>query len=168
MQLNRKEFLYLVSRGAVTLGATAFPWARLRADSPGPVMTALSNYMAAAGERTVPSEVVEETKHHILDTFAAMISGSGLAPGRAAIAFARAYGGDTTGTVAGSMVLCGPMEAALANGVLAHSDETDDSHGPSQSHPGSAVGPAALAVAAEIGCGGAGVGAAAGTCLDNR
>ena len=108
MQLNRKEFLYLVSRGAVTLGATALPWARLRADSPGPVMTAVSNYMAAAGERVLPSEVVEKTKHHILDTFAAMISGSELVPGRAAIAFARANGGDTTGTVAGSMVLCGP------------------------------------------------------------
>ena len=156
MQMNRKEFLDLLARGAVTLGATALPWARLRADSPGPIMTALSNYMAAAGERTLPSAVVEKTKHHILDTFAAMISGSGLAPGRAAIAFARAYGGDTTGTVAGSMVLCGPMEAALANGVLAHSDETDDSHSLSQSHPGSAVVPAALAVAEKFGSDGTG------------
>ena len=43
--------------------------------------------------------------------------------------------------------LRGPMEAALVNGVLAHSDETDDSHGPSQSHPGAAVVPAALAKA---------------------
>jgi 2-methylcitrate dehydratase PrpD len=114
-------------------------------------MTALSNYMATAGQRALPSDVVEKTRHHILDTFAAMISGSNLAPGRAAIAFARAYGGDTIGTVAGSTVLCGPMEAALANGVLAHSDETDDSHGPSQSHPGSAVVPAALAVAEKFG-----------------
>jgi 2-methylcitrate dehydratase PrpD len=156
MQLNRKEFLHLVARGTVTLGATALPWARLRAETAGPVMTALSDYMASAGERALPSEVVEKTKHHILDTLAAMISGSDLAPGRAAIAFARAYGGDTTGTVAGSMVLCGPMEAALANGVLAHSDETDDSHGPSQSHPGSAVVPAALAVAEKFGSDGTG------------
>ena len=154
--MNRKEFLELVARGAVALGATAVPWARLSAESPGPVMTALSNYMASAGEGALPSEVVEKTKHHILDTFAAMISGSDLAPGRAAIAFARAYGGDTTGTVAGSMVLCGPMEAALANGVLAHSDETDDSHGPSQSHPGSSVVPAALAVAEKLGSDGTG------------
>lgn len=155
--MNRKEFLNLVSRGAVAFGGTAaLPWVRLRAESPGPVMTALSSYMAAAGERTLPSDVLEKTKHHILDTFAAMISGSELAPGRAAIAFARAYGGDTAGTVAGSMVLCGPMEAALANGVLAHSDETDDSHSASQSHPGSAVVPAALAIAEEFGSNGAG------------
>src|SRR6202521_4087788 len=110
--------------------------------------------MGEARDRTLPDDVIEKAKHHILDTFAAMISGSELAPGRAAIAFARAYGGDTAATVAGSVVLCGPMEAALANGVLAHSDETDDSHSPSQSHPGSAVVPAALAIAEKFGCDG--------------
>ena len=149
--MNRKEFLNLAARGAVAFSATALPWTRLRAELPGPVMTALSNYMAAAGERTLPSDVLEKTKHHILDTFAAMISGSQLAPGRAAIAFARAYGGGTIGTVAGSMALCGPMEAAFANGMLAHSDETDDSHSASQSHPGSSVVPAALALAEKVG-----------------
>ena len=37
--------------------------------------------------------------------------------------------------------------AALANGMLAHADETDDSHAASLSHPGCAVVPAALAMA---------------------
>ena len=37
--------------------------------------------------------------------------------------------------------------AALANGMLAHADETDDSHAPSRTHPGCAVVPAALAIA---------------------
>ena len=54
MQLNRKEFLAFGARSAAALGATALPWARLRAEAPGPVMTALSNYMAAAAERTLP------------------------------------------------------------------------------------------------------------------
>jgi 2-methylcitrate dehydratase PrpD len=44
-----------------------------------------------------------------------------------------------------SDIVCGPLEAAFANGVLAHSDETDDSHGPSRSHPGVSVVPAAFA-----------------------
>jgi len=48
--------------------------------------------------------------------------------------------------VVASDILCGPIEAALTNGMLAHADETDDSHSPSQSHPGCAVIPAALAV----------------------
>ena len=81
----------------------------------------------------------------MLDTFGAMVSGSGLRPGKLAIAFARQYGGAAVATVVASDVKCGPIEAALCNAVLAHSDETDDSHAPSQSHPGAAVVPAALA-----------------------
>jgi 2-methylcitrate dehydratase PrpD len=74
-----------------------------------------------------------------------MISGSELPPGRVALQFARATGGREVATVVASNFLCGPIEAALTNGVLAHADETDDSHAPSQSHPGCAVVPAALA-----------------------
>ena len=82
----------------------------------------------------------------ILDTLAAAISGSELPPGKFAINFARSYGGDRVATVVGSTVVCGTIEAALANGMLAHSDETDDTHPPSQSHPGCSVVPSALAI----------------------
>src|SRR5580704_13084361 len=109
------------------------------------VMQQLSTYMGAASTRALPDEVIEKSKQHILDTFAAMISGSGLPPGRAALEFARAYGGKEIATVVASNIVCGPIEAAFANGVLAHSDETDDSHGPSRSHPGVSVVPAAFA-----------------------
>src|SRR6185436_18590 len=74
-----------------------------------------------------------------------------LPPGRFAIQFARLYRGDRVATVAGSNVVCGPIEAALANGMLAHSDETDDSHAPSQSHPAASIVPAALAVGEKFG-----------------
>src|SRR5579871_1348220 len=117
----------------------------------GPIMTTLSTYMSAARERPLPEEVVEKTKQHVLDTFAAMLSGSELVPGRAAIRFARAYGGAPTASIVGSNVVCGAIEAALVNGVLAQADETDDSHAPSLSHPGCAVVPAALAAAEELG-----------------
>lgn len=109
------------------------------------IMETLSTYMSAAASRTLPDEVAEKTKQHILDTFAAMISGSELHPGQTALQFARAYGGKDVATVVASNFLCGPIEAALTNGMLAHADETDDSHSPSQSHPGCAVVPAALA-----------------------
>lgn len=124
---------------------------RTPATSGGPVMAALSEYMAAARGRELPDGVAEQTKHHILDTFAAMVSGSELPPGRVAIQFARSYGGEKTSTVIASNVLCGPIEAALANGVLAHSDETDDSHAPSESHPGSSIVPATLATGEKLG-----------------
>jgi 2-methylcitrate dehydratase PrpD len=116
-----------------------------------PVMTRLSTYMSEAASHALPDDVVEKTKHHILDTFAAMISGADLPPGRVALQFARAHAGEKVATVAASDVVCGAIEAALANGMLAHSDETDDSHAPSQSHPGCAVVPAALAAGEQFG-----------------
>src|SRR5437016_1315704 len=118
------------------------------------VMNKLSAYMAEASGRALPDGVVESAKQHILDTFAAMISGSELPPGRAAIQFVRAYGGKEVATVVASNIVCGPIEAALANGVLAHADETDDSHGPSRSHPGVSVVPAALAAGEQFGISG--------------
>jgi len=91
--------------------------------------------MSETRSRALPDGVIEKAKHHILDTFAAMVSGSDLKPGREAIKFARAYGGEKVATVVASNILCGPIEAALTNGMLAHSDETDDSHGPSHRIP---------------------------------
>ena len=119
-----------------------------------PAMHRLSTYVSEASGRALPDEVTGKTKQHILDTLAAMISGSELTPGRAALQFAGAYGGKEVATVVASKIVCGPIEAALTNGVLAHADETDDSHAPSQSHPGCAVVPAALAAGERFGISG--------------
>jgi 2-methylcitrate dehydratase PrpD len=118
------------------------------------VMVRLSTYMSQARDHALPDRVLEQAKWHVLDTVAAMVSGSELAPGRAAIKFARAYGGKEVATVVGDTVLCGPIDAALANGVLAHADETDDSW-PGGWHPGCNVVPAALAVGEQFGTSGA-------------
>jgi len=134
--------------------AAAIAPGRLLAQAPGPLMVTLSTYMAEAAARGLSAEAIEHTKYHILDTFAAMISGSELPPGRAALRYAAAQGRNGVATVAGSSLTAGPADAALANGVLAHSDETDDSHGPSQSHPGASVVPASLAVGEEFGISG--------------
>ncbi len=115
------------------------------------MMTELSEYMAAARGRELPADVAEQAKNHIIDTFAAMVSGSDLPPGKVAIQFARSYAGERIATVVASNVVCGPMEAALCNGLLAHSDETDDSHAPSESHPGAPIVPATLAAGEKFG-----------------
>jgi 2-methylcitrate dehydratase PrpD len=148
--MSRRDLLH---RGVV-LCAAALPSARLRAQAVSPLMATLSGYMAAAGARPLPAEIVEKTRHHILDTLAAMVSGSELPPGRAALALARAQAGRPAATVVGSTIVTGPMDAALVNGVLAHADETDDSHGPPQSHPGASIVPAALALAEDRGASG--------------
>jgi 2-methylcitrate dehydratase PrpD len=112
-----------------------------------PVMRKLSAYIASALRRPLPAAVIEKTKHHILDTFAAMISGSRLAPGIKALAYVKTLGGVKEACVIGSNIVTTAVNAALANGMLAHADETDDSHAPSLTHPGCGIVPAALAMA---------------------
>jgi len=137
--------------GAAIIPGMAGRSLALAAETVGPVMARLSAYMSEARNRALPDDVVELAKQHILDTFAAMVSGSELPPGLAALKFARSYGGEKIATVVCSNQLCGPIEAALANGVLSHSDETDDAHAASLSHPGSAVVPATLAAGEKFG-----------------
>jgi len=48
----------------------------------------------------------------------------------------------------------GPIEAAITNGELAHSDETDDDYTGGGAHPGSAVVPATLAIGEKVGISG--------------
>jgi 2-methylcitrate dehydratase PrpD len=118
------------------------------------VMRALAAYIARAPRRPLPREVVEKTKHHLLDTLAAMISGSQLLPGKKAISFAKTQGGAKEASVAGSRIVTSAVSAALANGMLAHADETDDSHAASLTHPGCGVVPGALAMAERESAGG--------------
>ncbi len=112
-----------------------------------PVMRRLSGYIAKALRRPLPPAVVEKTKHHILDTIAAMVSGARLAPGKKAIGYVKTLGGVKEACVIGSNIITTAVNAALANGMLAHADETDDSHAPSLTHPGCGIVPAALAMA---------------------
>ena len=67
-----------------------------------PLMKQVSGYIAGALRKPLPKPVVEKTKQHILDTFAAMVSGAGLLPGRMAISYARTLGGKPEALVAGS------------------------------------------------------------------
>ena len=146
----RRQFLWMAGAGFAALPHSVF------AASISPAMEKLSTYMSGAAGRALPEAVVDDAKLHILDTFAAMVSGSNLAPAHAAYAFARsleAQGG--SGTIVASTMTADPITAALVNGMLAHSDETDDSNEFSQSHPGSSVVPAAFASGEKFGIDGA-------------
>src|SRR5882762_6008028 len=85
-----------------------------------PVMLALSAYIARALRRPLPPAVLEKTKHHLLDTFAAMLSGSRLPPGKKAISFAKTSGGAKEACVVGSRIVTAAANAALANGMLGY------------------------------------------------
>jgi 2-methylcitrate dehydratase PrpD len=110
-------------------------------------MQTLATYIARAAARPLPAAVLEKTKHHALDTIAAMVSGSRLLPGTMAISYVKTLGGRAESTVAGARCVTNAVNAAHANGMLAHADETDDSHAPSLTHPGCGIVAASLAMA---------------------
>jgi 2-methylcitrate dehydratase PrpD len=117
------------------------------ADAVSAITRTLSGHIATALARPLPPAVAEKAKHHLLDTLAAMVSGARLPPGRRALAYIRSQGGRRQATVVGSRTLTTAVNAALANGISAHADESDDSHTAGRFHPGCAIVPAALATA---------------------
>src|SRR5258707_1172937 len=104
--------------------------------------------------RDLPAEVAAKTRLHMLDTLAAMLSGSRLKPGALAAAYVDRLGGRPEATVIGTQIVTSAGHAALANGMMGHADETDDSHLGGLFHPGCGIVPAALAVAEQAGLGG--------------
>src|SRR6202012_2704046 len=155
---SRRHLLRMTAAAAVTAGLPAVP-APPEAASPGPsaTMNTLSTFMSAARTRPLPEDVAEQAKYHLLDTIAAMISGSELPPGQAAQRYIREHSGTGAMTVIATSLTAPPIDAALANGMMAHADETDDSHNESRSHPGCAVVPAALAAGEAYGIDGNGL-----------
>ncbi len=115
----------------------------------------LARYMAQARECGLPPHVSREARHRILDTLAAMVSGSQLKPGEMAIRYARAQGGVAEASVLATDIVTSAVNAALVNGMFAHADETDDFEPVTKAHPGSAIVPAALAMAERDGRSGA-------------
>src|SRR5258708_36723697 len=152
--MNRRDVLGLTATTAIGLALSPTS-ASTQTSGPGPEMTALSSYMSAARTRALPAEVAEHAKHHLLDSLASMVSGSELPPGAAAQRYIRAHAAKGAATIAGTALTAPPVDAALANGVMAHADETDDSNNTGRWHPGCAVRPAALAVGEELGVEGA-------------
>jgi 2-methylcitrate dehydratase PrpD len=119
------------------------------------ITTRLAAYVAGARERALPPDVARQAADRILDTIAAMVSGAKLKPGELAQRFVRQQGGTPDATVCASGLRTSAINAALANGMFAHADETDDFEPVTKAHPGCAVVPAALAVAERDGRSGA-------------
>jgi 2-methylcitrate dehydratase PrpD len=117
------------------------------AEAISPVMQQLAGYCAAVPDAPLPEAVEEKVRHHVLDTIAAMVSGSRLVPGTRALSYIGTQGGTPEASIPGSSLRTSATNAALAGGMLAHADETDDSHAASLTHPGCAIVPAALAMA---------------------
>lgn len=114
------------------------------ADSPG---ARIAGFAAGFMTCPLPEAVLAKGRIHLLDTLAAVVSGSALEAGIAGQRYATAVGGRPVASVLGTHLRVPLVEAALANGMAAHADESDDSHEESQTHPGCGVVPAAVAAA---------------------
>ena len=154
---------WLINAGSGALLANALPLSTVRAESELPdaarqplervadvpvisaITATLADYVASSLNRALPDAVLATTKLHILDTLAAMISGSRLKPGALAIRYVDSQGGNPQATVIGSQLVSSSVNAAFANGMMGHADETDDTHPFGPFHAGCGVVAAALA-----------------------
>ena len=103
--------------------------------------------MVAARSTPLPDAVATACKHRILDTFGAMVSGARMPAGEMALRYVRELGGTPEASVVGSDLRTTAINAALANAMCAHADETDDFEPVTKAHPGCSAIPAALAMA---------------------
>lgn len=110
----------------------------------------------AVGTRlaSVPDEVVQRVKIHLLDTLGVALTGSSTPIGTKVCAVLSGIGGHPEATVLGSEARLPIPSAAFVNGTYAHSIEFDDLHKPSVMHPSASIVPAALAAAEYSGASG--------------
>ncbi len=114
----------------------------------------LARYMAAAREQPLPDAVIVACKQRIVDTFGAMVSGARMKPGVVAADYVRSLGGVAQASVVAANLRTTAVNAALANAMFAHADETDDFEPVTKAHPGCSAVPAALALAEKNGASG--------------
>ena len=114
---------------------------------PADITGQLARYMAEVRHRRLPPEVTQAAKQRILDSLGAVVSGSRLKAGELATRYVRLQGGVPESSVLATDVKTSAVNAALANGMFGHADETDDFEPVTKAHPGCAVIPAALAMA---------------------
>ena len=149
--MHRRQILQgmasMVAASALRPVAAAPTAVQEKSAPPNDVTARLARYMVAARDRPLPSEVVQAAKHRILDTFGAIVSGAQLKPGEMAIRYVQTLGGTSEASVPATLVRTSAINAALAAGMFAHADETDDFEPITKAHPGCAVVPAAMAVA---------------------
>ncbi len=99
----------------------------------------------------LPSEVVEKAKMHFLDALGNIIAAHEMPWSQIVIRLVKQMGGTPESTVMGEAKYPA-INAALANGTMAHGVDADDSGArPSWAHPGACINPAALAVAEAVG-----------------
>lgn len=95
----------------------------------------------------IPASALEATRRHFLDSVGVMVASDRAGAGTQGRELARAVLGKEEASAVGVSVRVPAVNAALANGMLAHALDFDDSHSGSVTHPSAVLVPAALAAA---------------------
>ena len=121
---------------------------------PASLSESLWRHAGAVRYETLPAPVVEKVKDLALDTLGVALGSASLDFGVAARALVRSWESSGGASVIGDARRVPAHAAALANGVLAHGQDFDDTHTESVTHPSACVVPTALAVAESRGASG--------------
>jgi 2-methylcitrate dehydratase PrpD len=114
----------------------------------------LAEFCAGVSLERLPAEVVDKTKLCVLDFFANVYGSLELEAVSRVVSYIRSLGGPETATALGCGFRTGIHNAAFLNGTSAEAIEGQDGLRFGGNHPGTAVIPAALAVAESLGLGG--------------
>jgi 2-methylcitrate dehydratase PrpD len=114
----------------------------------------LAEFCAGVSLEHLPAEVVDKAKLCILDFFANVYGSLELVAVSGVVSYIRSLGGPETATALGCGFKTGIHNAAFLNGTTAEAIEAQDGLRFGGNHPGTAVIPAALAVAESLGLGG--------------
>jgi 2-methylcitrate dehydratase PrpD len=112
----------------------------------------LADHLDRARFEDLPSRVVAKAKTFLLDYIGYAASAADSKCARKLRTVAAGFGGVPEATVIGSNQRTSAAWAAMINGALGHINELDDTHGPTQSHPGCSVIPACLAIGERVDC----------------
>jgi 2-methylcitrate dehydratase PrpD len=116
---------------------------------------AIARFAANLRLQDIPAPVLAREKLHILDALGLGLAATVEEFGKSAVAGIAAMAEGSGCTVIGRPERFGPRDAALANGVLVHGLDFDDTHLASIIHPTCTALPVALAIGEARGLGGA-------------
>ncbi|MER5623532.1 MmgE/PrpD family protein [Streptosporangium sp. NPDC002544] len=105
----------------------------------------IAAFAAACRYDELPPDVTDSVRSRVLDILGLCLAARGLPSSQAVLGYVTDQGGRGDSHVIGEPEPVPAALAALANGVLAHSLDYDDTHLPSVLHPSASVVPAALA-----------------------
>ena len=118
------------------------------------VVKKLAEFVVKTSFEALPQEAVAAAKKALLDTLGVALAGSIEPASKVITGFVKRFGDRPACGVIAGKVRTSPLNAALANGVIAHVLDYDDTGAGCQGHPSVPLFPTVMALGEELGCSG--------------